>query len=240
MPLIGPLFAAGGLCAAGGIFSWAAVAPSSQLFGPTIRQTGDKSTIALTFDDGPNPAITPALLDLLDRYEARATFFQIGKYVRAHPGLAREVVKRGHTVGNHTDSHPRLVFLPTARIADELRRCDDALVSATGNRSRWMRPPYGFRGPQLEGAVRSWCGNARVVMWSVSGYDWRPGPADRIIQRLRHARGGDIVLLHDGDHRMSEGNRQHTLAALQYWLPRWKDAGIRFASMDDAAGPKSI
>jgi len=236
MRILGPLFAAGGLCAAGGIFSWAAVAPSSQLFGPTIRQTGDKSNIALTFDDGPNPAITPALLDLLDRYAARATFFQIGKYARAYPDLTSEVVKRGHTVGNHTDSHPRLVFLHPARIVDELRRCDDALVSATGDTSRWVRPPYGFRGPQLGGAVRRWRGNARVVMWSVSSCDWKLSP-DRIIQRLRHARGGDIVLLHDGDHRISEGNRHHTLAALQYWLPRWKDAGIRFASMDDLAGP---
>ena len=240
MPLIGPLFAAGSLCAAGGIFSWAAVAPSSQLFGPTIRQTDDKSSIVLTFDDGPNPAITPALLDLLDRYGARATFFQIGKYARAYPGLTSEVVQRGHTLGNHTESHPRLVFLSPARIVDELQRCDDALVSATGIRSRWVRPPYGFRGPQLEGAVRRWCGNARVVMWSVSSCDWRPGPADRIIQRLRHARGGDIVLLHDGDHRVSEGNRYHTLAALEYWLPRWKDAGIRLASVDEVAGPKSI
>jgi peptidoglycan/xylan/chitin deacetylase (PgdA/CDA1 family) len=237
MPFIGPLVATGGLCAAGGIFSWAAVAPSSQVFGPTIRRTGDKSTIALTFDDGPNPAITPALLDLLDRYEARATFFQIGKYVRAHPRLASEVVKRGHTIGNHTDSHPRLVFLHRARILEELQRCQDALVSATGNRSRWMRPPYGFRGPQLEGAVRRWCENAQVVMWSVSSCDWRPGPSEKIIQRLRQARGGDIVLLHDGDHRMSDGNRHNTLAALQYWLPRWKDARIRLASMDDLAGP---
>ena len=238
--MLGPLFAAGSVCAAGGIFSWAAVAPSSQLFGPTIRQTGDKSTIALTFDDGPNPAVTPALLDLLDRYEARATFFQIGKYVRAQPGLASEVVKRGHTVGNHTDSHPRLVFLPAARILEELQCCQDALLSATGNRSRWMRPPYGYRGPQVEGAVRRWRGDARVVMWSVSSCDWRPGPAERIIQRLRHTRGGDIVLLHDGDHRVSEGDRHRTLTALQYWLPRWKDAGIRFASMDDIAGSKSI
>jgi peptidoglycan/xylan/chitin deacetylase (PgdA/CDA1 family) len=234
MPILGSLLA-GGVCAAGGLFSWAAVAPSSQLFGPTVRRTGNQSVIALTFDDGPNPAITPTLLDLLDRYEARATFFQIGKYARAHPDLVSEVVKRGHTLGNHTDSHPRLVFLHPTRILEELRRCDDALTRATGNRSRWMRPPYGFRGPQLDGSVRRWCGNARVVMWSVSSCDWRPGPADRIIQRLRRARGGDIVLLHDGDHRMSEGNRHHTLTALQYWLPRWKDAGIRFANMDEVA-----
>src|ERR1700730_3987954 len=111
MESLAGLLVSGGACAAGEIFAWAAAAPSAQLFGPTIRHTGDASSIALTFDDGPNPAITPALLDLLDGHNARATFFLIGRHVRASPGLAREIAKRGHTVGNHTDTHPALTFL---------------------------------------------------------------------------------------------------------------------------------
>jgi len=224
--------AAGGACAAAGIFSWGAVAPSAQLFGPTIRRTGDASTMALTFDDGPNPAVTPRLLDLLDRHSGKATFFLTGKHTRAFPMLAKEIDARGHSVGNHTDSHPNLTFLPPSSIARELSGCDEAIASATGRAARWMRPPYGYRGPQLAGVLRK-RGCAGLVMWSVSGYDWEPQPAERVINRLRRAKGGDIVLLHDADHRAPKGDRRHTVAALEYWLPRWKDAGIRFVSLDE-------
>jgi len=230
-----PALLAGGGVAAAGVFAWAAVAPSSQLFGNTIRRTGTPATLALTFDDGQNPAITPQLLDLLERHGARATFFQIGERVRAFPALSKGVAQCGHALGNHTDTHPRLTVLSPGRIRRELARCDDALFAATGRAVRWMRPPYGYRGPQLDAAVRGQNENARVVMWSLSARDWRVPSPDKIIQRLRHARGGDIVLLHDGDHRTPQGDRRHTVAALAYWLPRWKDAGIRLVSLDEVA-----
>jgi peptidoglycan/xylan/chitin deacetylase (PgdA/CDA1 family) len=231
-----PILLAGGCAAAiAGVFAWAVVAPSSQLFGPTIRRTGDPAAVALTFDDGPNPAITPAMLDLLERYDAHATFFQIGERVRAFPALSREIAQRGHSLGNHTDTHPRLTFLSPRRIRHELARCNEALIAATGQTVRWMRPPYGYRGPQLERTVRGRNGHAQVVMWSNSPRDWKPQPTERMINRLRHVRGGDIVLLHDGDHRTPEGDRHHTVAALAYWLPRWKDAGIRLVSLDEVA-----
>lgn len=221
----------------GAFLSWASVAPAAQLFGPTVRRTGDPSTMAITFDDGPNPAVTPALLDLLDQYQARATFFLIGRNVRLFPDLTREIAKRGHAIGNHTETHPSLTFMCPRRIADELARCDEAIESVTGKRSRWMRPPYGFRGPQLNGVVRE-RGPQRsplgVVMWSVLAWDWKPQPAAPVIRRLRRARGGDIVLLHDGDHRILEGDRRHSVDALAYWLPRWRDRGLRFVSLDEA------
>lgn len=226
------LIEAGGACAASGSFAWAAVAPLSQIFGPTIRRTGDESSVALTFDDGPNPAATPALLDLLDRHEARATFFVTGEHVRAFPELAREIVSRGHTIGNHTDSHRMLIFRSTAEIADELKRCDEAIHEATGKTPRWMRPPFGFRGPCVRGAVREW-GGAGVVMWSALAWDWKPKRTEKVVEHLQRVRGGDIVLLHDGDFREPEGDRHHTVAALAHWLPRWKDAGMQFVSLDD-------
>jgi peptidoglycan/xylan/chitin deacetylase (PgdA/CDA1 family) len=232
METLPALLVSGGACAAGGILAWAAAAPSAQLFGRTIRHTGDASSIALTFDDGPNPTITPALLHLLDQHNTRATFFLIGRHVRAFPELAREIAERGHAVGNHTDTHPVLTFLSPRRIAEEFRRCDGALEAAIGRRTRWLRPPYGFRGPQLGGVVRR-RGDARIVMWSLAAWDWKPQPPERVIKRLRRARGGDIVLLHDGDHRLLEGDRRHTVRALAYWLPRWRDAGLGFADMDE-------
>lgn len=213
-------------------FAWGAAAPSSQLFGRTIRYTGRPSTIALTFDDGPNPAITPALLELLDRHGAKATFFLIGKWIRAAAPVAREIAARGHTIGNHTETHPALTFHSRAQIAIEIDRCDEAIESAIGRQPRWMRPPFGFRSPLLDGVVRK-RGGAGVVMWSRLARDWNPQPAEPMIHRLRRVRGGDIVLLHDGDHRVLEGDRRHTVDALAYWLPRWKDAGLQFVTLDD-------
>ena len=213
-----------------------AVSPSSQLFGATIRLTGNASSMALTFDDGPNPSVTPQMLDLLDRHRARATFFLIGRHAAAAPALVREIAARGHALGNHTHTHPSLIFLSPRRIAEELARCDAAIASAAGQPPRWMRPPYGFRGPQLRSALRHRQGEPRPIMWSRMACDWRPQPPEPVIRRLRRARGGDIVLLHDGDHRVLDGDRFHTLRALEYWLPRWTAAGLKFASLDDISG----
>lgn len=234
MQAISGLLPAGVVCAASGAFAWGAVAPSSQLFGPTIRYTGNLSTIALTFDDGPNPAITPLLLELLDRHDVKATFFLIGERVRAAGSIARDIAAQGHTIGNHTHTHPALTFRSPANISVELQHCDEAIETVIGLKPRWMRPPFGFRSPLLGGIVRK-RGGAGVVMWSRLARDWKPQPAEAVIQRLRHVRGGDIVLLHDGDHRVLEGDRRHTVAALEYWLPRWKDMGLRFVTLDDIA-----
>jgi len=225
-------FAAGGVCAAGGLFAWGALAPASQLFGHTLRSLDDRSSMAITFDDGPNPTVTPQLLDLFDRQNAKATFFLIGQRVREFPGLAREIVERGHVIGNHTETHPSLTFLSARRIIEELDRCDDAVGDATGTSPKWMRPPFGYRSPLLEGIVQR-RGGAGVAMWNVAARDWRTQSPEPVIQRLRRARGGDIVLLHDGDHRVREGKRGHVLAALEYWLPRWRDAGIQFVKLDE-------
>jgi peptidoglycan/xylan/chitin deacetylase (PgdA/CDA1 family) len=232
MDLIPTLAAAGAACAAGGIVAWAAVAPSAQLFGRTICSTGDPAAIALTFDDGPNPSVTPMLLDLLDRHKIHASFFLIGRHVRAFPALARVMAERGHTIGNHTDTHSRLTFLSPRRIEEELSRCDEAIEGAIGGKTQWMRPPFGFRGPQLAPILRH-RGNSDMVMWSIWARDWKPQAPEPVINRLRRARGGDIVLLHDGDHRVLEGDRGHTVGALAHWIPRRKDAGLRFVTLDE-------
>ena len=147
-----------------GIGAWSACHPSAQVFGATHRRTQRDRTLALTFDDGPNPAVTPRLLDLLDRYDARATFFVIGRHVRACPELAAEIALRGHSLGNHTDTHPNLLWLSQARVLDELERCSASILQATGKRARIMRPPFGYRAPQVQrphgtrGLIRRSCG----------------------------------------------------------------------------------
>ena len=225
---VGAMGAAAGL----GTMTWGAVAPSAQLFGPTIRHTGDARSIALTFDDGPNPAATPELLEVLDLAGARATFFVICRHVRAFPEIAAEIVARGHVIANHTETHPKLALLGSAKVADELSRCREAIQTATHRDAPWMRPPFGFRAPNLRRVVRA-LKMSGVVMWSRRARDWNPQPAEPVIERLRRVRGGDIVLLHDGDHRVLDGDRAHTLAAVKNWLPRWKDAGLSFVTLDD-------
>jgi peptidoglycan/xylan/chitin deacetylase (PgdA/CDA1 family) len=183
----------------------------------------------LTFDDGPNPRITPLLLALLEKHAVPATFFVLGKYASAHPGLTAEIAARGHVIGNHTYGHHSLIFFSRRQIVDELKRCDDAVFRATGKRTACVRPPFGFRGPQFFAAART-AGFRQTVMWSVNGRDWKPQSASAMQDRLRKVSAGDIVLLHDGDHHTSNTERGHMLAALEFWIPRWKDAGIRFTS----------
>ena len=232
--------AAGAAAAAAGIAAWGAVDASSELFGPTVRHTDSARKLALTFDDGPNPAVTPRLLDLFDRHSARATFFLIGKFVRACPDLVREISARGHLLGNHTDTHANLFFQSRAGIREELTRCQDAMEAATAaDSSRWMRPPYGYRSPLLDGEVRR-AGMQGVVMWSQICNDWKPQTAQRLIERLARlsrpaGSRGDIVVLHDGDYRALGGDRHHVVSALEHWLPRWRDAGMEFVTIEACA-----
>ena len=226
-----PIIATAGALAAAGAFCWGAVAPSSQLFGRTFRLTGDPRTLALTFDDGPNPEVTPELLELLDAHGAKATFFLIGRHVAAAPALAKEIAARGHVIGNHTQTHPNLALCSPNAIRRELELCDQAIQEATGRKVSWMRPPFGFRNPAVSRVARGiGCG---VAMWSKWAWDWKPQEASAVIQRLSHAKGGDILLLHDGDHRVLKGNRQHTVDALKHWLPKWKETGLRFVTLDE-------
>jgi peptidoglycan/xylan/chitin deacetylase (PgdA/CDA1 family) len=223
--------------AAAGAAAWGAVYPGSQMFGPTLRRTKTPNSIALTFDDGPNPNITPQILDLLERHSARATFFVIGRFARECSGLVREIDSRRHCIGNHTDTHPSLAWRAPQRISTELARCQEAVAAATHSPPPvWMRPPFGFRGPQLRGAVRG-AGLAGVAMWSLTCYDWKPQAPAHLIVRLGRLRGGDIALLHDGDHRALGGDRAHVVTALEYWLPRWRDQGFEFVTIDEVGDP---
>jgi peptidoglycan/xylan/chitin deacetylase (PgdA/CDA1 family) len=236
--------------AATGLVAYAAVYPRSQLFGATICRTNSPRKLALTFDDGPNPAITPKLLDLLDRFKAQATFFVIGKHARECPDLLKETAARGHIIGNHTDAHPNLFWLKPDQITVELRCCNFSIVAATGAPSRWFRPPFGFRNPWVVYTAREL--KQRVVMWTLIPGDWRAtssewliprmGPiAERAQRNLKAAGGangtvstGDILCLHDGSHRQLNADRLPTLAALEYWLPRWRDLGLEFVTIDEA------
>jgi peptidoglycan/xylan/chitin deacetylase (PgdA/CDA1 family) len=239
------LVAAPMVTAAAGVAVYGAAYPRAQLFGPTVCRTNSSRHLALTFDDGPNPAITPKLLDLLDRYHAQATFFVVGRFVRECPQLVREIIARGHLVGNHTDSHANLIYCGAFETRNQLLRCNAAIATITGSAPRWFRPPYGARSPWLGGVAREL--SLRVVMWTLIPGDWRVKPSDWLIQRMNpiadrarqklatpSAATGDVLCLHDGDHKQLNGDRTHTLAALEYWLPRWRDLGLKFVTIEEA------
>jgi peptidoglycan-N-acetylglucosamine deacetylase len=226
-----------------GLTIYGAAYPRAQLFGPTVCYTTSPRRLAITFDDGPNPVITPKLLNLLDRFQARATFFLIGRYAREGPDLVRELSARGHVIGNHTQTHANLFWLGPAQIRDELRRCQDAIANASGVPAKWFRPPWGLRNPALAGAARAL--DLRVIMWSLIPGDWRARTDEWLIDNMepiaKHAKqaaaravSGDILCLHDGSHRGQNADRTHTLAALEYWLPRWRDLGLEFVTIEEA------
>src|SRR5260370_18682828 len=137
-----------------GAIAYGAAHPRAQLFGQTICRTSSPRKLAITFDDGPNPAITPKLLDLLDRYNANTTFFLIGRDVRHCPKLVKETVARGHAVGNHTETHPNLLWQTPTHVRIELRLCHDASSNTVGAVPNWLRPPFGMRNPCVIPAAR--------------------------------------------------------------------------------------
>jgi len=248
-----PLLIAAPVLAAGaaGLTAYGAVHSQSQLFGATVYKTHSARKLALTFDDGPNPSITPKLLDLLDRHRAKATFFMVGKYVRASPALAKEISVRGHLIGNHTETHPNLFFCGPAETRAELLRCSEAIGQATWEEPRWFRPPFGFRSPWLGALVQQQ--RMQTVMWTLIPGDWRPKSQEWLIDRMKpiaaHAQtlraneqpvlrrsSGDVLCLHDGDYAHANGDRTRTLVALEYWLPRWRDLGLEFVTMREING----
>jgi len=226
--------------------AYGAVNPRSQLFGPVISGTGAAKKLALTFDDGPNPAITPKLLELLAKHKAPATFFLVGKFVRECPALVKEIAAQGHVLGNHTETHPNLFFCGPRETREELQRCTEAIEQIVWARPRWFRPPFGFRSPWL-GEILLQQGLTNVT-WSLIPGDWRRKPANWLIERMKpvaaHAHAnlskknssfasGDILCLHDGDYTHLNADREITLRALEYWLPRWRDLGLEFVTMSE-------
>lgn len=154
--------------------------------------------VALTFDDGPDPAATPPLLDLLRERGAAATFFLVGERARAHPDLVRRIVAEGHAVGNHSDRHSPLTnFWLSGRLRQDLTACQETLTELTGAAPVYFRPPVGLANHATHPVAEAL--GLAVVGWRVRGLDTRGrAPASVVASILRRVRGGDVVLLHDG------------------------------------------
>ncbi len=178
-------------------FCWAVLNPYSQILGP-VYQTTDFEVPLITIDDGPDPHDTPILLDLLDRYQTNAIFFMIGDKARAHPELAREVIRRGHEIGNHSLTHPQSSFWCAGpwRTRREIAGCQQIIEEVTGTKPRWFRAPVGHRNAFTHPVAAAL--GLRVMAWNRRGFDAVGKDAEKVLARiLPHLSPGDIVLLHE-------------------------------------------
>ena len=182
-----------------GLLTWGVVSMRSGLFGPAVTH-GDpaRPEVALTYDDGPDPDATCALLDLLRDRGVPATFFVVGARARAHPEVVRRCHAEGHLVGNHTDRHSHLTnFFLGPFIRRELRACQETVERITGVAPRAYRPPVGLVNPLTEPVARSL--GMKLVGWQVRSLDTRLRRPEDVVRRvLDRVRPGGIVLLHDG------------------------------------------
>lgn len=220
-----------GAGAAAAFAAWAVRGRSSSVFAPSVwRGSADRKAVALTFDDGPGQG-TPEVLRVLDAHGAKATFFVCGAHVRRRPAVARDIVTRGHEVGNHTDTHARLWLRSAVFIRDELARAQESIREATGVRPVLFRATYGVRWPGLRAAQREL--GLVNIMWSTIGRDWVLD-AGAIVRRLQSGLcPGAIYCLHDGRERDTEAGIGNTVAALREFLPRLADAGYECVTVSD-------
>jgi peptidoglycan-N-acetylglucosamine deacetylase len=209
--------------------------PRSRLLGPNLtRLPAAQHAVAITLDDGPDPEVTPAVLDLLEQHQARATFFCVGERVAAHPLLARQIVGRRHEIGNHSyhHSHGFSLLGPTALRAD-IERAQHTLLTATGSTARLFRAPAGLRNPFLEPVLARL--NLQLVSWTRRGFDTVSADAARVLGRLTHQLGaGDILLLHDGHAARTAGGTAVVLEVLPPLLDAVSAAGLKCVTLSEA------
>jgi peptidoglycan/xylan/chitin deacetylase (PgdA/CDA1 family) len=212
--------------------------PRSTLLGPNQRRLSARATaagqVALTIDDGPDPGVTPQVLDVLDRFACKATFFCIGERVTAHADIVREIARRGHQVENHTQHH-FLYFslLGPRRMRREIDRAQGAIAAVVGVRPRYFRAPAGLRNPFLERVLCT--EDLRLISWTRRGFDTVTSDPGRVLARLtRNLRAGDILLLHDSHAARTADGTPVILKVLPELLAAFARAGLEPVTVSGA------
>jgi peptidoglycan/xylan/chitin deacetylase (PgdA/CDA1 family) len=212
--------------------------PRSRWLGQNWTQLPPAATarneIALTIDDGPDPAVTPQVLDLLDRYAARASFFCIGEMAARYPDLCREIVRRGHAVENHSQHHRHyFALMGYSGLMRELQAAQDTLTAITGQRPLFFRAPAGLRNPFLDPVLARLA--LQLASWSARGFDTRIGDVERVRNRLlRGLHAGAILLLHDGNAARAPDGVPVIVAVLPGVLAAARAANLRFVTLRHA------
>jgi peptidoglycan/xylan/chitin deacetylase (PgdA/CDA1 family) len=211
---------------AAGAFAYASRWPGSQIFGRTLIAPRRPGELALTFDDGPNPAWTPRLLNVLGGYGVHASFFLLGQFAEREPALTRSLVEAGHLVGAHSWSHLNLALARPHRVRDELVRTKEALEQITGKPVAYFRPPFGARRPYVLRVAREM--GMMPVMWNAMTSDWEERSPELIAERLarkvdaRRRQGfAANIVLHDGGHLALNTDRGPSIGAADKLLARY-------------------
>jgi peptidoglycan-N-acetylglucosamine deacetylase len=223
-------WALGAVVANHAVITSAGLWPRSSLLGPNLTRlpadAAARGEVALTIDDGPDPEVTPRVLDLLDDAGLRATFFCIADRAQAQPALTREIVARGHSVQNHSQSHRHNFSLLGPRaMAAEIDRAQQTLADITGARPSCFRAPAGLRNPFLDPVLHRL--GLRLVSWTRRGFDTRERDPQRVLARLcKGLAAGDILLLHDGHAARGANGRAVLLDVLPPLLARLRTAHL--------------
>ena len=200
------------------------IAAEAQIIYRYASKTGP-ARIALTFDDGPHPRYTPLILDILEEFEIKATFFAVGSNVEAYPELVKRIAREGHELGNHTFHHNHVAKMSLEDLTQDINRCNDAIEKITGNRPRYFRPPEGV----CTKSVQEICSatDTTIVMWSVDTRDWAHPPIAEIFQNVRrNTQNGSIILMHD-----FIGKNSPTPEALRQIIPMLLELGYEFVTV---------
>ena len=202
---------------------------------PGLAGEGRAGGVALTFDDGPDPHGTPAILDTLAELGWHATFFLLGSQVRRHPDIARLVVEAGHEVGVHGTIHRNHLIRTPLGIRRDLRSAVREITDVTGVRPRWFRPPYGVLSAGTLWAARDL--GLVPVLWTAWGKDWRAGPPAQVTAEvMRTLRDGGTVLLHDSDCTSRPGSWRSTVAALPMLAAHLRVRNLAVRTLGDHLG----
>jgi len=217
------------LCGGGAVMVYGVRGRSATVFAPSVyRGPANQHALALTFDDGPSEA-TLDLLEVLSFEQVPATFFHCGANVRRLPEIAREVQRRGHEIGNHSDTHPRFYFRQPQFIREELTRAQETIAATTGIPPALFRAPFGIRWPGMRAAQNKL--HLLGVMWSVIGRDWKLDAASIVQRILRRVDNGAIVCLHDGRELEPRPAVEPTIEAVRRLIPLLKAQGYRFETV---------
>jgi peptidoglycan/xylan/chitin deacetylase (PgdA/CDA1 family) len=218
--------------------------PRSQWLGDNLLRlpaaAAERQEISLTIDDGPDPEVTPAVLDVLEAHRARATFFCIADHAQRQPALCREILARGHSIQNHTQRHShRFSLMGMKAFESEIGRAQQTLADITGEMPRYFRAPAGLRNPFLAPVLRRL--DLRLVSWTRRGFDTVQTQPVRVLDKLTRAlRAGDILLLHDGNAARTREGQAVVLAVLPPLLDRLAQSGLRTVTLPQALRAEAL
>ncbi len=188
--------------------------------------------IALTFDDGPHPRLTPKILEVLDKYNIKATFFTVGANVHYYPSAFEEILSHGHEIGNHTYTHPHVSRIDTNALRREVEKCEEEIYEHGECRTKLFRPPEGMIDNGVTTLLREL--DYKVILWDIDTRDWDHTPPESIAKMvIEKASSGDIILMHDYISYNSP-----TVEALELFLPTLIEKGYQFVTVSELIGSK--